>query len=99
MQFPFETVPDAAAIPIIFATKTTWAGIARDLPEQARQFASANDFTGKPGKCLTLPAPDKGLALVTPNNSQPAYATRLDAFAVAVVPDVWQGLPVSFHAA
>ena len=64
MQSPFETAPDAAAIPIIFATKTTWAGIARELPEQARQFAAANDFTAKPGKCLTLPAPDGQIAQV-----------------------------------
>src|SRR5215213_6534962 len=64
MQSPFETTPDAAAIPIIFATKTTWNAIARELPEQARQFASANDFTGKPGKCLTLPAPDGKIAQV-----------------------------------
>ena len=54
----------AAAIPIIFATKTTWAGIAGELPEQARQFAAANDFTAKPGKCLTLPAPDGKIAQV-----------------------------------
>ena len=64
MQSPFETAPDAAAIPIIFATKTTWAGIASELPEQARQFAAANDFTAKPGKCLTLPAPDGTIAQV-----------------------------------
>src|SRR5215212_2138989 len=64
MQSPFETAPDAAAIPIIFATKTTWSAIARELPEQARQFASANDFTAKPGKCLTLPAPDGKIAQV-----------------------------------
>ena len=64
MQSPFETAPDAAAIPIIFATKTTWAGIAGELPEQARQFAAANDFTAKPGKCLTLPAPDGKIAQV-----------------------------------
>jgi len=64
MPSPFETAPDAAAIPIIFATKTTWSAIARELPEPARQFASANDFTGKPGKCLTLPAPDGKIAQV-----------------------------------
>ena len=40
------------------------AGIARELPEQARQFAAANDFTAKPGKCLTLPAPDGKIAQV-----------------------------------
>src|SRR5258705_1246084 len=64
MQSPFEIAPDAAAIPIIFPTKTNWAGIAGELPEQARQFAAANDFTAKPGKCLTLPAPDGNIAQV-----------------------------------
>ena len=63
MQSPFETAP-AAAIPIIFATKSTWAGIATELPEHTRQFAAANDFTGKPGKCLTLPGPDGQIARV-----------------------------------
>src|SRR6478672_12102940 len=64
MQSPFETAPDAAAIPILFATGTTWAGIARELPEPARQFAAANAFTAKPGKCLTQPAPDGKIAQV-----------------------------------
>ena len=64
MQSPFETAPGAAAIPIIFATNTTWAGIAKELPEQAQQFAAANDFTAKPGKCLTLPTPDGKIAQV-----------------------------------
>src|SRR3954451_6926087 len=64
MQSPFETAPDAAAIPIIFATKTNWAGTAGELPEQARQFAAANDFTAKTGKCLTLPASDGKIAQV-----------------------------------
>lgn len=64
MPFPFETAPAAPAIPITFATKTTWDAIARELPEQARRFASANDFTAKPGKCLTLPTPDGKIAQV-----------------------------------
>src|SRR4051812_37252396 len=64
MQSPFETAPAAASIPIYFATKATWAGIARELPAQARQFALANDFTAKPGKCLALPAPDGKIAQV-----------------------------------
>ncbi len=38
--------------------------IASELPEPARQFATANDFTAKPGKCLTLPAPDGKIAQV-----------------------------------
>ncbi|MEH2504378.1 leucyl aminopeptidase [Bradyrhizobium sp. AZCC 1578] len=64
MQSPFETAPIAPAIPITFATKATWSAIAKDLPEPARQFALANDFTAKPGKCLTLPAPDGKIAQV-----------------------------------
>ena len=64
MPSPFETAPDTAAVPIIFATRTSWAGIARELAEPARQFAAANDFTAKPGKCLTLPAADGKIAQV-----------------------------------
>jgi leucyl aminopeptidase len=64
MPSPFETAPAAASIPIYFATKATWAGIARELPAQARQFALANDFTAKPGKCLALPAPDGKIAQI-----------------------------------
>jgi leucyl aminopeptidase len=64
MPSPFETAPTSAAIPITFATKTSWAAIAKELPEPARQFAAANDFTAKPGKCLTLPAPDGQIAQV-----------------------------------
>jgi leucyl aminopeptidase len=64
MPLPFENAPTSAAIPITFATATTWGAIAKELPEQARQFAQANDFTAKPGKCLTLPAPDGQIAQV-----------------------------------
>ena len=64
MPFPFETAPIAPAIPITFVTKSTWSAIARELPEQARQFALANDFSAKPGKCLTLPTPDGQVAQV-----------------------------------
>jgi len=64
MQSPFETAPAASTIPIYFATKATWAGISRELPAEARQFALANDFTAKPGKLLTLPSPDGKIAQV-----------------------------------
>ena len=63
MPSPFETAPGAAAIPILFATKTNWDAIAKELSEPARQFASANDFTAKPGKCLTLPGGAEPLAV------------------------------------
>jgi len=62
MHSLFETAPAAPSIPITFATKTTWAAISKSLPEPARQFAIANDFTAKAGKCLILPAPDGQIA-------------------------------------
>jgi leucyl aminopeptidase len=63
MHSPFETAP-ASAIPIYFASKATWAAINKELPPQVQQFALANDFTAKPGKCLTLPSPDGKIAQV-----------------------------------
>ena len=63
MPSPFETAPTDAAIPIYFATKSTWAGIAKEFPALAQQFALANDFTAKPGKCLALPSADGKIAL------------------------------------
>ena len=64
MPSPFVTTPDAAAIPILFATKTTWAGIAKVFPNRPGSSPAANDFTAKPGKCLTLPGPDGKIAQV-----------------------------------
>jgi leucyl aminopeptidase len=64
MHSLFETAPATPAIPITFATRTTWAAIAKGLPEPARQFAVANDFTAKAGKCLILPAADGQIAQV-----------------------------------
>jgi leucyl aminopeptidase len=55
MPSPFETTSASAAIPIMFATKSTWETIHADLPQPARQFARANGFSAKPGSCLTLP--------------------------------------------
>jgi leucyl aminopeptidase len=62
MHSVFETAPTSPAIPISFATKATWEAIRAGLPPQARQFAQANDFTAKPGTCLTLPAADGKIA-------------------------------------
>ena len=64
MPSVFETAPATSAIPIIFATRTTWEAISKDFPAPARQFATANGFTAKPGKCLTLPAADGRIAQV-----------------------------------
>jgi leucyl aminopeptidase len=85
MPSPFETAPDAAAVPITFATKTTWPEIARNLPEQARQFATANDFTAKPGKCLTLPSPDGRIAQVL-FGLEDADSTSRDLFRPGALP-------------
>jgi leucyl aminopeptidase len=60
----FETAPAAAAVPITFATRTTWDAVSAGLPAQARQFALANGFTAKPGKCLMLPSPEGQIAQV-----------------------------------
>jgi leucyl aminopeptidase len=58
MPSVFETAPDASAIPITFATKSTWETIHAALPAQARQFALANGFAAKPGAWLALPDAD-----------------------------------------
>jgi len=58
----FETAPARPPIPIIFASKSNWDAIRAELPAEARQFADANGFVGKPGACLTLPAADGRMA-------------------------------------
>ena len=63
MQSPFETAP-ARCHSDHFRNQGDVGRDRRELPEQARQFAAANDFTAKPGKCLTLPAPDGKIAQV-----------------------------------
>ena len=60
----FETAPAASAIPITFATRTTWDAVSAGLSVQARQFALANGFTAKAGKCLILPSPEGQIAQV-----------------------------------
>src|SRR6266568_1128006 len=64
MQSVFETASAASAIPITFVTKTSWEATSKQLPAPAQQFARANGFTAKPGKCLTLPAADGAIAQV-----------------------------------
>jgi leucyl aminopeptidase len=64
MPSPFESAPASQAIPITFATKSTWEAISAALSPEARQFALANGFAGKPGVCLTLPAADGAIAQV-----------------------------------
>jgi leucyl aminopeptidase len=58
MSSIFETAPALSAIPITFATKSSWPAIQDELPAAARQFALANGFAAKPGACLILPDAD-----------------------------------------
>jgi leucyl aminopeptidase len=55
MPFALDTVSATPAIPITFATKTTWEVIAADLPEISRRFARASGFEARPGTWLALP--------------------------------------------
>jgi leucyl aminopeptidase len=64
MHSVFETSPAASAVPITFATKTTWQAISTELAAPARQFARACGFAASPGKCLILPAADGQIAQV-----------------------------------
>jgi leucyl aminopeptidase len=60
----FAAAPHSSVIPITFVTKSTWEATRATLPQQAAQFARANDFSGKPGGFLLLPAPDGQIAQV-----------------------------------
>jgi leucyl aminopeptidase len=64
MPSVFETAPASSAIPITFASKANWDAIRTTLPAEARQFADANGFAAKPGKCLILPSADGAIAQV-----------------------------------
>jgi leucyl aminopeptidase len=64
MPSVFETAPAGSAIPITFATRSTWDAIRAGLPAEAGQFAQANGFAAKPGACLTLPSADGHIAQV-----------------------------------
>jgi leucyl aminopeptidase len=64
MPSVFETAPTTAAIPITFATRANWDAIKSALPAEGRQFAEANGFVAKPGKCLILPGANGTIAQV-----------------------------------
>src|SRR5665213_3141584 len=85
MQSVFETAPAAPAIPIIFATKASWDAIRDGLAAPARQFALANDFAAKPGKCLILPSADGQIAQVLFGLEEAASKSR-DPFRPGALP-------------
>ena len=85
MPSVFETSAAASAIPITFAAKATWDGIKKALPAEARQFADANGFAAKPGKCLILPAADGTIAQVIFGIEDEAAKSR-DPFRAGALP-------------
>jgi leucyl aminopeptidase len=66
MSSAFETRPEApaTAIPITFATKSTWEAIRKTLSPSARQFAKSSGFAARPGAHLALPREDGTIAEV-----------------------------------
>jgi len=85
MPSVFETAAAASAIPITLATKATWDGIRNTLPAEARQFADANGFAAKPGKCLILPAANGAIAQVIFGIEDEAAKSR-DPFRAGALP-------------
>jgi leucyl aminopeptidase len=60
----FETVSAMPAVPITFATRSTWDSISAGLPAPARQFAQASNFAAKAGSYLALPDAEGRIAQV-----------------------------------
>ena len=85
MPSVFETAPATSAIPITFASKANWDAIRKALPAQARQFADANGFAAKPGKCLILPAADGAIAQVIFGIEEESAKSR-DPFRAGALP-------------
>ena len=52
------------AVPIRFITATSWPGIRDGLDPMSRSFADASAFAPKPGRHLTVPSPDGGVAAI-----------------------------------
>jgi len=64
MHPAFEPASAIPAIPIHFATPSSWDALAATLDAAARRFAQAQGFKAKAGQCALLPGPDGGLAQV-----------------------------------
>src|SRR5689334_11376784 len=85
MPSVFETAPATKAIPITFATTANWEAIKGALAAEARQFADANGFAAKPGRCLVLPATDGAIAQVIFGLEEEAAKSR-DPFRTGALP-------------
>ena len=81
----FETAPATPGISIRFATKTTWEAIRDNLSASEKNFALANGFAAKPGKCLILPAADGQISQVIFGLDDASSKLR-DPFRVGALP-------------
>ena len=81
----FETASASQAIPITFASKANWDAVKKALPAEQRQFAEANGFAAKPGKCLVLPAANGAIAQVIFGIEEEAAKSR-DPFRTGELP-------------
>jgi leucyl aminopeptidase len=85
MHAAFVTESTEAAIPVVFVTKATWDATSASLDTPAQQFAHANNFSGKAGQYLSLPAPDGTIARVL-FGLDDASSPRQDRFRVGQLP-------------
>jgi leucyl aminopeptidase len=85
MPSVFETASATQAVPITFATKSTCDAIMAGLPAPARRFAQANNFSAKPGSCLTLPDAEGRIAQVLFGLEDPDSRSR-DLFRPGALP-------------
>jgi leucyl aminopeptidase len=93
MHSAFETAAATPAIPITFATKTTWDAISAELPEPARQFARSSGFAAKPGGLLLLPTASGEISQVVFGVEDDAAKFR-DPFRAGQLPGL---LPPGFY--
>ena len=85
MIAPFDAAPDHDATPIAFVTKSSWPAVRDALPQQAQQFAAANNYQGKPGEFLTLPAAGGSIGQVLFGLDEPG-AKAADPFRAGQLP-------------
>ena len=85
MQSVFTTAPAPDATPVFFASRTSCDSVLSGLTQPQQAFARANDFSGKPGQYLALPAEDGGLAGVLFGIDDDA-ATAPDRFRAGQLP-------------
>ena len=85
MHSAFSIASPDSAIPITFVDKSSWTAISAALPAHARAFAASNDFSAKPGQCLTLPNEAGAVAQVLFGLDETTGKTR-DLFRPGLLP-------------